>query len=137
MAEEDLHLRPTTSDKGSELVEPAETRRGVPFIRTLSWTKGLFVLLRSRTEKHQVYVVLCAQYLHYSKKNPRPPCGPLLPNAHLTCRITWPPYSNGKSASNWHAGQTDTISPDLGIPWPVILGAGVKISRTWKLMVEP
>lgn len=63
MAEEDLHLRPTTSDKGSELVEPAETRRGVPFIRTLSWTKGLFVLLRSRTEKHQVYVVLCAQYL--------------------------------------------------------------------------
>lgn len=52
MAEEDLHLRPTTSDEGSELVEPPETRRGVPFIRTLSWTKDLFVLLRSRTEKY-------------------------------------------------------------------------------------
>lgn len=63
MAEEDLHLRPTTSDEGSELVEPAETRRGMPFIRTLSWTEGLSVLLRSRTEKYKVYVVLCTQYL--------------------------------------------------------------------------
>lgn len=63
MAEEDLHLRPTTSDEGSELVEPPEARRSMPFTRTLSRTKGLLVLLRSRTEKYEVYVVLCARYL--------------------------------------------------------------------------
>lgn len=60
MAEEDLHLRPTTSDEGSELVEPAEARRGVPFMRTLSWTKGLFVLLRSRTEKYCLCGFMCS-----------------------------------------------------------------------------